>query len=249
MAFIKVDRGLPDWQWFNKDKMLQFWIYLLCKAAYKDCYVNGTELKKGQVIIGKKNVAEKLNISEQNIKTYIKRLISTNEITIKSTNKFTIITIVKWEDYQCITQTINQQNNQATNFQLTNNQPTTNQQLTTIKEIKEQKEVKESLIIDKIDVENPVEILENEMLENDLSYSLENCNPIDYFETEFGRPISQMEVMRIGQMISENGQLLVMYALREALTYEKKNVDYIDRILYNWKEQEFTTNDYEKGKR
>jgi hypothetical protein len=55
------------------------------------------------------------------------KLKSTNEITSKSTNKYTIITVVKWEEYQLLCE---KSTNKSTS-KLTNDQQTTNKQLTT----------------------------------------------------------------------------------------------------------------------
>lgn len=250
LAFVKIDKDLPNWQWFNKDHMLQFWIYLLCKATYKECCVGGVELKKGQVIIGRKKIAEKLEISEQNVKTYIRRLKNSGEITTKSTNKYTIVTIVKWEDYQVIPQIINQQTNHQINQQLTNNQPRTNQQSTTIKEIKEQKEVKESFIKDIESPISPFPDVEKYLDEKTSEVNDFYTTPLfDIFESEFARPLSQKEVCMISQWASEYEDKLIRYALREALVYDKRDINYIDRILWNWKERNFTCGQYEEGKR
>ena len=75
---------------------------------------------------------------------------STNEITIKSTNRFSIVTIVNWEKYQINKK---QSTNKLTN-NLTNNQPTTNQQLTTEKEYKnkELKNIKEEIHKEEISI-------------------------------------------------------------------------------------------------
>jgi predicted transcriptional regulator len=79
------------------------------------------------------SLAENTGITEQTIRTCLNRLKSTNEITIKVTNKYSIITICNYESYQLINNITNQQINQQPNQQLTINQPTTNQQLTTNK--------------------------------------------------------------------------------------------------------------------
>ena len=76
--------------------------------------------------------AKKLGLSEQQVRTAISHLQSTNEITIRATNKFSVIHVVKWEFWQ-----INGglATNEATNamFEI---QPTSNQQVTTSKESK-----------------------------------------------------------------------------------------------------------------
>ncbi len=71
----------------------------------------------------------------------------------------------------------------------------------------------------------------------------------DQFETEFGRPLSQMEMERLAQWSEIYHQKLIVYALREALTYDKKSFDYIERILIEWKKRDLTPEDYEEGKR
>lgn len=249
MAFVKLDKNITKWRWFNKDHMLKFWIYLLCNAAYSDYSLGDIEIKKGQVIIGKKNVGEKLGLSEQTIKTYIKRLKRTGEITTESTNRFTVITIVKWSEYQYIPQYINQQINQGNNQQVTNGQPTGNQQLTTIKEYKEQLEEKESFI----NINNrpdwyATEVQKQDRREQEYKDCYE-CSLFELFEREFARTISQTECQRLVDWSEKYDDMLIRYALREALLYEKHNLDYIERILVNWKQKGLTVEKYEDGER
>lgn len=71
----------------------------------------------------------------------------------------------------------------------------------------------------------------------------------DQFETEFARPLSQMEMERLGEWTNVYHQKMIVYALREALTYDKKSFDYIERILIEWKKRNLTPEDYEEGKR
>jgi len=67
-------------------------------------------------------------MSEQEMRTSLEHLKSTNEITIKSTNKFSVITVCKWEEYQI--ENKKQPANQPAH------QQTSNQQSTTPKEYK-----------------------------------------------------------------------------------------------------------------
>lgn len=121
------------WEWYHISEMVHIFIHLLFSANHKDSKWEGIDVKRGQMITGRKSLSRDLNFSEQTVRTCIKRLKSTNEITIKSTNKYSIITICKYDDYQIKESDTNQQNNQQFNQQLTSNQPATNQQLTTNK--------------------------------------------------------------------------------------------------------------------
>lgn len=74
-------------------------------------------------------------MTEQSVRTCLNSLISNQQLTSKTTNKFSIVTIINWDTYQSDDEPINQQ----ITGDLTNNQPTTNQQLTTNKNDKNEK--------------------------------------------------------------------------------------------------------------
>ena len=100
MGFIKIDRKLKDWQWSSNPNMVAIWLRLLLEANYQENQVKGLKLKKGQLVTTIRNLAEKVGLSQQQTRTCLLNLQITNEITIKTTNKYSIITIVKWDEYQ-----------------------------------------------------------------------------------------------------------------------------------------------------
>ena len=127
--WLKINRSILKWGWYKDANTMRVFIDILLHTNYEDGEYMGHPVKIGQCVIGRKALAERLGISEQSVRTALKHLQKTKEITIKSTNKFSIATITNWAMYQEKDDNANQQANQ----QLTNNQPTTNQQLTTSK--------------------------------------------------------------------------------------------------------------------
>lgn len=121
-GWIKLFRKFTEWGWYGDTTVKVLFLHLLLTANYEDKEWRGKVIKRGQVVVGRKALAETLRLSEQNIRTALDKLESTGEITKKSTNKFTIITICKYDTYQ----TDEESNQPTTNQQLTNNQPTTN---------------------------------------------------------------------------------------------------------------------------
>lgn len=132
-GYVKTYRSLTEWEWYTDSNTKSLFIHCLLKANHTDRNYQGMLVERGSFLTGRKKLAQELGLSEQQIRTSIKRLKSTNEITTTSTNEGTLITVVKWGDYQVSEDNANQQNNQPTNQQLTNDQPATNQQLTTNK--------------------------------------------------------------------------------------------------------------------
>lgn len=123
-----------DWEWYNDGNMVRLFIHMLLRANHKDVKWRGITIFRGQFVSGRKKLSEETGLSEQQIRTCLKKLESTSEITIKKTNKYTVYKIKSWDKYQ-LEECSNQQNNQ----QVTSNQPTSNQQVTTNKNEKNEK--------------------------------------------------------------------------------------------------------------
>lgn len=70
----------------------------------------------------------------------------------------------------------------------------------------------------------------------------------DVFETEFGRPLNQKEMQKISDWNRSMDRKLILYALREASAYQKKNLSYIESILTSWKKKGYTAKMIEEGK-
>ena len=131
-GWIKLHRSLLDWGWFTEPNTLSVFIYLLLIARRESGIWHGISVEMGQAITSRDKIAKATGLSEQQVRTSLERLKSTNEITIKSTNKFTLVTIINYESYQSdgnYQQPANQPTIQPTNNQqITNKQPTIKQE-------------------------------------------------------------------------------------------------------------------------
>lgn len=142
-GWIKLHRKITEWGWFTEPITLQVFLYLLCKASIKATEYKGFSIEPGDCVIGRKALASQLDISERQVRTALEHLEQTGEIVKKSTNKFTVVTVVNWGLYQL--DDCESANERPTNDQqATNKRPTNDQQTTTLKESKEYKEDKES---------------------------------------------------------------------------------------------------------
>jgi hypothetical protein len=137
-GYIKLHRKVLDGGWLQNGDLWRFWSWCLLKAAYEP-YVaivgyQKIPLNPGQFIFGRNVAVKELKMSERTIRTCLSTLKKLENLTIKPTNKFSIITVVNWELYQS-------NEDEATN-KATNDRPTSDQQVTTFKEYKEGKEGK-----------------------------------------------------------------------------------------------------------
>lgn len=147
--WIKLFTKFVAWEWYKDQNTKALFIHCLLKANWKDGKFEGNIIPRGSFVTSLDSLNKELGLSVQEIRTALKHLISTNELTSKSTNKYRIITVVNYELYQ--------QHNKQLNNQLTSNQQTTNNQLTTIEEYIEYKtkeEYKNNSVCNKTPEEN-----------------------------------------------------------------------------------------------
>lgn len=99
-GWISLYKKFTHWEWYKNINVKTLFIHLLLKASYEDTEWEGIEVKRGQVITSRQHLADETGLTEQQVRTSLKKLQSTNEITIKPTNKYSIITIEKYGIYQ-----------------------------------------------------------------------------------------------------------------------------------------------------
>ncbi len=137
--FIKLNRKIKNWEWYTDVNTAHFFIYCILTANWKDDNFHGMEVKRGQFIRTLENISRETGLSIQNIRTAVKHLISTQELTQNQHGKYRIFTVVKYEQYQI--------GNTISNNELTRNQHESNTKVTQSKEVKNirSKELKKEL--------------------------------------------------------------------------------------------------------
>lgn len=132
-GWVKVHRKLNETAFKGKPLIIALFIDLLTNANHKKhtFIFNKKEvvIEAGQLVTGLFQLSKRTGISIQSLRTALVTLKSTNTITIKTTTKYSVITICNWKKYQLPTS------------RLTNKQQTTNKQLTTYKNVKNDKNV------------------------------------------------------------------------------------------------------------
>lgn len=118
-GFFPFWRKIVDWGWYKHPVTSRVFFHLLLTVNYKTKDYMGYTILPGQVVTGRIKLSASLNLSEQSVRTALKHLKATNEITIKNYNKFSIITLNNYKKYLKPTS------------EPTLDQPATNQQLTT----------------------------------------------------------------------------------------------------------------------
>ena len=103
-GWIRLDRGIQDNFLWQEPEALKLWLYLLMAASLTDkaTAFNGQMLniKRGQLVFGLNAASARLNISIRRLRKYLNWFESDDMIDKQITNKFSIISITNYSQYQ-----------------------------------------------------------------------------------------------------------------------------------------------------
>ncbi len=132
--WVKIHRSLLDWQWYDDDKAFRLLMHLILTVNYEDKKWKGIIVESGSIILSWDTLSLGVKMTKQQCRTAMSKLEKCGEVTRKTTNKYQVVTLVKWEQMQI-------KNTQVTD-KLTGEQQTSNRQVTPTKETKQLQEDK-----------------------------------------------------------------------------------------------------------
>jgi len=107
-GYILLHRKTINSDVFKNSELLKLWVWCLSKANYKHTTTtivvnnkpNIIKLEPGQFIFGRKKAANQLNMKETTVRKRMRKLEELDNIRIKATHNYSIITIIDWRKYQ-----------------------------------------------------------------------------------------------------------------------------------------------------
>lgn len=146
-GYVKLWRKTLDNGIMRNHQLLAFWVWCLMRATHKPVKVmvgyQVIGLEPGQLIFGRDKAASMLNLSPRTVRTCLETLKNAQQLTIQTTNKYSIISIINWHVYQGNENANDQQDDHLSVQRATNKRPTNDQQTTTNKNVLRTQSTKE----------------------------------------------------------------------------------------------------------
>jgi len=165
-GWIKLHRGLLDWEWYDDTNTKILFLHLLLKVNHKEKNYKGVTIEVGCMLTGRELLSKETGLSVQQIRRAICNLETTNEITTKKSRKGTVIQIVKYKDYQVATS------------KTTTEQPENNQKATTNKNVKNEKNEKKKEDFELFWSKYPKKVAKSDCLKKFISLNEESIGKI-----------------------------------------------------------------------
>lgn len=98
--FIKLYDKMLQWEWYSDINTKVLFIHLLLKANYKNLNFEGRTILRGQLVTSLPKLASQTGLSVRQVRVSLDKLKMTGEVTGQSFNRYRIITVVKYDEYQ-----------------------------------------------------------------------------------------------------------------------------------------------------
>ena len=99
-GWIKLHRQLLEWEWYDDTNTKCLFLHCLLRANHSDAEWRGHNIKRGQFLTSVDTLTRETGLSVSQIRTSLKKLISTNEIASKSQARSTVITVLSYDSHQ-----------------------------------------------------------------------------------------------------------------------------------------------------
>lgn len=137
-GYIKLYRQFIKWEWYTDIPTRILFEHCLLKANHKAERWRGLTIEAGQFITSLNHLAQETGLTIRQVRTAIKKLKTTQELTQSGQAKYSIITIKNWAKYQS--------SDTVSDKQMTNKRQTDDKQMTTNKNEKNEKNEKNIII-------------------------------------------------------------------------------------------------------
>lgn len=99
-GFISLYRSILNWGWYSDHNTKEVFIHLLLTVNYLPGEWKGRRIEVGQRVTSYQKLADELHLSVKEIRTALRHLQETGEVSCESTSQYTVITVKNYSDFQ-----------------------------------------------------------------------------------------------------------------------------------------------------
>lgn len=99
-SFIYLCRKITKWEWYKKPLTAHLFIHCIIRANWEDARFEGITVKRGSFVTSYQILAAESGLSVSQVRSGLKHLILTRELTCVTSGKGTIISVTNYDSYQ-----------------------------------------------------------------------------------------------------------------------------------------------------
>ena len=98
--YVKIYRNITKWAWYKNSNTKAVFLHCIIRANWKPGNFEGREIQRGQFVTSLKSMAAETGLTVDEVRTALKHLNFTQEITQEKIPQGLIITVKNWRQYQ-----------------------------------------------------------------------------------------------------------------------------------------------------
>lgn len=109
-GYIKISRKIMEWEWWDDEKTVKLWLTILLLANWEEKTWQGKKIPRGSFWTSIESLSKKSGLTPRQVRTALKHLQMTGEVTSKVTNQGRLITVVNYGTFQDVPDESDKQN-------------------------------------------------------------------------------------------------------------------------------------------
>lgn len=100
LGWVILSRKILEWRWYTDINTCRLFIHMLLKANWKEGDFRDTTVPRGSFVSSIDKLSEETLLTKREIRTAISHLKMTGELTVKTTNRYSVFTVKNYDLYQ-----------------------------------------------------------------------------------------------------------------------------------------------------
>ena len=99
-GWVKLHRSMRDWEWYKDANTYRLFTHLMITVNWEDKEWQGVTVKRGSIVTSIAHLSEQTGLSLKQVRGSLDKLKRTSDVAVKGTNRYSIVTLCKYETYQ-----------------------------------------------------------------------------------------------------------------------------------------------------
>ena len=231
-GYICLYRQITEWEWYQNPNTFRVFLHCLLMANFTDGRFEGREIKRGQFVTSLDHLSKDTKLSVKEIRTALDHLQRTGELASESCNRYRVITVVKYDEYQLEDKQNGKQ--RASEGQAEGKQGASKGQAEGKQGASKGQQYKKNNNDKNIDDDDSTNILS--LSGSDIAASIQRDQEIEDAAAEVGLTVSVSAMIRARDLAERYGTVNLLDAIRKAVDVPKWS--YVEGILRNMPTEE-----------
>lgn len=91
---------MKDWEWYRDANTYRLFTHLMITVNWEDKEWQGITIKRGSIVTSLAHLSEQTGLTVKQVRGSLNKLKGTSDVAVKTTNRYSIVSLCKYDTYQ-----------------------------------------------------------------------------------------------------------------------------------------------------